>query len=70
VIPSRDPNGPGWLFTKSAERRKLCLDFIKTWTYALEQAFASLGRRDAACGAGEKPEAKARLEGANCLTER
>ena len=69
MIAGRDPNGAGGLFAKSAERRQLRSNFIEMRTDGSEQPLACFGWRNTAGRAGEKPEAKARLEPAYGLAK-
>ena len=67
---ARDPDGACRLLAKLAQGRKLGVDLLKPRTQRVQQAFARLGRRDAARGAGQQPETKPFLKPADGVAER
>ena len=70
MIAGRDPNGAGGLVPKLAQGFQLGLDLLEAVAHGCEQAFARLGRGDAACRAREQPKAESRLQPSNGVTQR
>ena len=61
---------PAGFSRSSLKRRKLGVDLLKPGTQGVQQAFARLGRRDAARGAGQQPKTEPFLESADGVAER
>ena len=61
--------GAGGLLAKLAHGREFRLDLLKAGADGPHKALARFGGRDASRGAGQKPDAEARFELADSLTE-
>ena len=70
MLARRDADGAGGLLAKLAQRRQLGVDLIEARADGAEQAFARLGRRDAARGAGQQPKPEPLFESADGVAER
>ena len=62
MLGGRNANGAGGFVPKRTQGRQLGFDLLKSRTHGQEEAFACLGRGDAARGAGQEPNAKPRLK--------
>src|SRR4029079_17690289 len=70
IVDCRDPDGAGGPLAKVGYGIKLGADLLETRRHRLQEAFAGVRRRDAARGAREQPDAKARFELAHRAGER
>ena len=61
---------PDGLVAQLAQRGQLRVDLVQARPGGTQQPLARLGRRDAAGGAGQQPQAKPRLEPAHGLAQR
>ena len=69
MLARRDADGAGGLLPQLAQRRQFGVDLIERGPTVAEQAFARLGRRDAARGAGQQPKPEPRFESADGVAE-
>ena len=58
MVVRGDADGAGGLVAQLAQRGHFRLDLVKAWPRGAQQALPRLGRRDAAGGAGQQPQAK------------
>ena len=70
VVVRGDADGAGGLVAQLAQRGQLGVDLVQPRPRGAQQALARLGRRDAAGGAGQQPQAKPRLQPAQGLAQR
>ena len=70
VLAGRDADGAGGLLAQLAQRGELGVDLVEPRADGAEQALARLGRRDAARGAGQQPQAEPLLQPADGVAQR
>ncbi len=70
VLVRRDADGAGGLRTELAQRGQLGVDLVQPGAHGPQQAFARVGRRDAARGAGQQPDAEPLFESTDRVAER
>lgn len=70
VLARRDADGPGRLLSQHIEMGEFRFDALKVWDDRAEQAFPSLGRRDAAGRTCQEPEAEPLLKAPHRVTQR
>ena len=70
MVVRGDADGAGRLVAQLAQRGHLGLDLVQARAGGAQQALPGLGRRDAAGGAGQQPQAEPFLEAADGVTQR
>ena len=70
MLARGDADGAGRLVAKLAQRGELGIDLVEARPDGPQQPLAGLGRRDAARGAGQQPQAEPLLQPADGVAER
>ena len=70
MLARRDADGAGRLLAQLAQGGQLGADLVERRAERAQQPLAGLGRRDAAGGAGQEPDAEPLLEPADGVAQR